>query len=258
LLSYRWRVAATPFEVRASDGVRIAGSRLGASDAPALVMAHGLMGWHRKPKFARFAQEMSRNFCVYALDLRGHGSSQGVVDYGCGEIDDVEAVVRLARAGGHPGVVTCGISMGAIAVLRHAGIIGGVDTVVSISSLAGWNWHEGATPGARKKMQARIATPLGRGAMRVWGVRLPDEWDAGASPEDVVAAISPIPLILVHGRNDHLFSIDHAQRLFELAGPPKRLLVGDRFGHAEDGLSPAFASKLSAVVLEGLATSWPA
>jgi alpha-beta hydrolase superfamily lysophospholipase len=56
---------------------------------------------------------------------------------GGAEVDDVEAVVRLARKETHAKVVTVGTSMGGIAVLRHAGLIGGVDEVVAISSLAG-------------------------------------------------------------------------------------------------------------------------
>ena len=65
-------------------------------------------------------------------------------------------------------------------------------------------------------------------------MRLPEEWDEPESPEDVVGKISPVPLAIVHGRNDHLFSEDHAHRLFAAAGEPKRLLLGDHFGHAED------------------------
>ena len=260
LTSHRWRAAAHPFDVFARDGVRIAGTRLGAEGAglPAIVLGHGLMGWHRKPRFAGFAELLTRWFTVYAFDFRGHGSSGGVSDFGGSEIHDVEAVSDLARRAGHPAVVTCGTSMGAIAVLRHGGLVGGVQTVVGISSLAYWDWHGGAAPRARRKMQARIATPAGRTALRMWGVRLPGHWEPSESPEEVVGRISPTPLVLVHGSNDHLFAQDHAMRLLEAAGEPKRLLLGDRFGHAEDGLTEAFATRLASVVLEELGLEWPA
>jgi fermentation-respiration switch protein FrsA (DUF1100 family) len=143
-------------------------------------------------------------------------------------------------------------------VLRHGGLVGGVQTVVGISSLAYWDWHGGAAPKARRKMQARIATPVGRTALRLWGVRLPGSWQACASPEEVVGRIAPTPLVLVHGENDHLFAPDHAFRLLEAAAEPKRLLLGDRFGHAEDGLSEAFATRLASVVLHELGLPWPA
>ena len=54
--------------------------------------------------------------------------------------------------------------------------------------------------------------------------------------------IAPTPIVIVHGRDDPLFSVDHAERLYDAAGEPKHLLIGDRFGHAEDGLTPASPS----------------
>jgi fermentation-respiration switch protein FrsA (DUF1100 family) len=69
----------------------------------------------------------------------------------------------------------------------------------------------------------------------------------------VVGKIAPTPLVIFHGRNDHLFAEDHALRLFAAAGDPRRLFLSDTFGHAEDGLSEGFASMLSKVVLEELA-----
>jgi fermentation-respiration switch protein FrsA (DUF1100 family) len=61
---------------------------------------------------------------------------------------------------------------------------------------------------------------------------------------------------IIHGSDDHLFAPDHARRLYEAAGEPKRLLLGDRFGHAEDGLTPAFAHKLARMVYEMLELPW--
>jgi pimeloyl-ACP methyl ester carboxylesterase len=258
VFNHRWRVPARAFQVHADDGVRIEGTRLGPMevDRPAIALAHGLMGWHARPRFAAFAEHLTRWFTVYAFDLRGHGSSGGVCDYGGAEIRDVDAVVARARSAGHPSVSTVGTSMGGIAVLRHGGQLGGVDTVVGISSLAYWDWHDGADPKARRNMRARIGSRQGRAAMRVWGVRLPDEWKQPESPEDVIGKIAPTPVVIVHGTNDRLFPIDHAWRLYDAAGEPKRLLVGDGFGHAEDGLSAAFASRLGRVLHETLELPW--
>jgi pimeloyl-ACP methyl ester carboxylesterase len=260
LLPNDFSVPSSRFAVRTSDGVRIAGTRLeGSGGVPddagelAVVLAHGLMGWHRKPRFARFGELLASRFAVYAFDFRGHASSDGVCDYGGREIYDVEAVVAEARDDGHARVVTVGASMGGIAVLRHAALIGGVDAVVSISSLAYWDWHEGANPRAARAMRARTATASGRRMLRAWGVRLPDSWDMPASPEEVVGMIAPAPVVIVHGRNDHMFGVDHAMRLYEAAGEPKRLLLGSRFGHAEDGLTPAFGDRIGRVIREVVA-----
>jgi pimeloyl-ACP methyl ester carboxylesterase len=255
-LSHRWKVAARPFTVWARDDVRLVGSRLGAqgSEAPAVVLAHGLMGWHRKPKFARFAETLVREgFAVYCFDFRGHGGSEGVCDYGGAEIEDVDAVVRLARGDGHAEIATCGLSMGAIAAVRHAGLKDGVDAVVAISSLAYWEWRDGAAPSAARAMRARIGTPTGRTALRAWGTRLPGTWNAQESPEEVVGRISPASVVIFHGRNDGLFGEDHAMRLFAAAHDPRRLFLSDSFGHAEEGVSDAFAKKVAEVLREELA-----
>jgi alpha-beta hydrolase superfamily lysophospholipase len=235
--------------------LRISGTRLGSSgqEAVALVLMHGLMGWHRKPRFATFAEDLATlGFAVYAMDLRGHGRSAGVCTYGDLEIEDVDAVVRLARDEGHSRIVTAGTSMGAISAIRHAALIGGVDEVVALSCLASWDWYDGADPKAAARMKVRIGTPIGRGMLRVLGVRLPASWSEPEPPEELIGKISPTPVLLVHGRNDHLFAVDHALRLFEAASEPKRLFLSDRFGHGEDGLDRTFAVRLAAWIREGL------
>lgn len=248
LLSHRWRVPATPFRVVADDGTEIAGSRVGDPnpDRPALVFCHGLMGWHRKPKIARFAEQLSSRYTVFLPDLRGHGDSGGVCSYGVDEIEDVEAFVRAARAEGHGRVVTAGVSMGAISVVRHAGLVGGSDGVVAISCLASWGPHHD-TPvhtAAWKRLRGFTETPQGRALMATYGVRLPATWVEAEPPEDVVHKIAPTPLLIVHGRDDHLFPPAQAQRLYERAQEPKRLLLAEPFGHAEDGLSPVLAARI--------------
>ncbi len=256
--SHHWRVPAHTFEVVTEDGVRIQGTRIGEAGQalPAVVLSHGLMGWHRKPKFALFAERLTPWFAVYAMDMRGHGGSTGICDFGGDEMYDVEAVHRLARADGHDLVVTVGASMGGIATIRHGALIGGADAVVGISSLAYWDWHGDAHPKERRHMHARIGTPAGRAALRAYGVRLPDHWDPPDSPEHVIGKIAPVPIVIVHGTDDRLFPVEHAKRLFEAAGEPKRLLLGEGFGHAEDGLRSGFARKLVGLVHETLDLPW--
>ena len=89
-----------PFELRTRTASRSAarGSATHGPAAPAIVLAHGLMGWHRKPRFANLAEQLSEWFAVYAFDHRGHGASGGVSDFGGAEIADVEEVVRLGAA----------------------------------------------------------------------------------------------------------------------------------------------------------------
>lgn len=255
---------AEPFRVRATDGVAIAGTRVGdaSPERPALILAHGLLGWHRKPRLARFAEDLSPWFTVYSIDLRGHGASGGVSTYGGDEVEDVGAAVSLARERGHRRIASMGTSMGAIAVVRHAALAGGVDHVVAISSLASWGPHDDdghvRRTQAWRRLRSLTWTDRGRRLVRAYGVRLPSVWEPAESPEEVVGKIAPTPLLIVHGRDDQLFHEREAMRLFEGAGEPKRLLLADRFGHAEDGLSPALARRLARGVYRSWGLPWPA
>lgn len=252
-MTRRYRLAATPFRVPTEDGVTIVGSRIGDREE-ALVLCHGFMGWHRKDRMVRLAESFARWFTVYAFDFRGHGRSGGTCSFGDLEILDVEAVMRRARDEGHAPVVTIGGSMGGIAVVRHAALRGGVDAAVAVSTPAGWDGHDSALV---RRMWRLVDSSRGRRLARALGVRVSDTWNGPASPEQVVARVSPIPLIVVHGRDDLYFDEEQAWRLYRAAREPKRLLLADRFGHAEDGYTPAFAARVAASVYRDLGRPWP-
>lgn len=248
LLSSNYRLPATPFRVQAADGVGLSGHRLGEHDGgvPALVFCHGFLGWHRKARLVRFQEELARRFVVYAFDFRGHGGSGGLCEFGSAEHLDVDAVVGLARADGAEHVATFGGSMGGIAVIRHAAILGGVDAVVTVSTPALWHGHD--TVPVRRLTRLAESVP-GRWLLRGMGVRSVRAWRRVEAPLDLVAAIAPTPLILIHGRDDHFFDEEQAWLLYRRAGPPKRLLLASRFGHAEDGYTAGFARQVSEALL---------
>ena len=241
--------AATPFTVTTEDGIRLSGSRVGV-DGPSLVFCHGFLGWHRKVTIVRFVEALAARFVVFAVDLRGHGASDGLCTYGDLEMLDVQAVTRLAREQrpGEP-LATLGLSMGGVAVLRHAALHRGVDAVVAVSAPARWDGH-----GSRAVRQIRwlASTRRGRRLAPGLGVRLGEHSAWTGSPEDLVERIAPTPVIIVHGRDDHFFDEEEAWRLYRRAGEPKRLMLASRFGHAEDGLTPAFAERLASRILETL------
>jgi alpha-beta hydrolase superfamily lysophospholipase len=249
LLRSRAYRAAGPFALVTEDDVTLIGSRVG-EEGPSVVFCHGLLGWHRKLRIVRFVEALARRFVVYAVDLRGHGLSEGTCTYGADEVLDVDAAVRHARSE-RPGlpVAAIGVSMGGVAVIRHAALRGGVDAAVAVSSPARWDGHPSR---AVARLRWLGSSERGRGWARRAGVRLGrlDRWPE--SPEDVVDRIAPTPLLLVHGRDDHLFDEEEVWRLYRRAGEPKRLLLASRFGHAEDGLTPAFADRLADRILVDL------
>jgi uncharacterized protein len=250
LWSRSYSVPAARFEVRSSDGVRLRGHRIGGG-ATALVFCHGFLGWHRKARLVLFQEELAPAFTVYAFDFRGHGESEGECTFGAAEILDVDAVVRRARADGCRRVVTFGGSMGGIAVVRHAALLGGVDEVIAVSTPATWGGHESV---AIRRAVLLTSTPAGRWLLRSTGVRVAPIWNRVEAPLDVVDRIRPTPLVLVHGRDDHFFDEEQAWLLYRRAREPKRLLLASRFGHAEDGYSPSFARLVSEAALAGART----
>ena len=106
-------------------------------------------------------------------------------------------------------------------------------------------------------MQWFTTSPNGRRLSRAAGVRLTDEWNEPEAPEDVVEKIAPTPVIIVHGRDDHYFEDEEAWRLYRRAGQPKRLLLASRFGHGEDGFTPAFAERLARLLYQTWELEWP-
>ncbi len=208
LWTRRYSVPAVPFWVTTADGVRIQGHRLGRGRT-AVVFCHGFLGWHRKGRLVDFQQRLARRFAVYAFDFRGHGQSGGVSAFGVDEYLDVDAVIGRARADGFRRVVTFGASMGGIAVIRQAAFLG---------------------------------------LLRAWGTRVPADWTPAEDPADLVGRIAPIPLVIVHGRDDHYFDEEQAWLLYRKAGEPKRLLLAAPFGHAEDGFTAGFAARLASVL----------
>lgn len=228
------------------DGVRLRGDRLGDGDV-ALVFCHGFLGWRRKARLVRFQESLAGWFTVYGFDLRGHGESEGESSFGAMEHLDVEAVADVVREDGSRKVVTFGGSMGGIAVIRHAATVGGVDAVVAVSTPALWDGHDSR---AVRRLELLTVSRAGRWLLRSAGVRTVRTFERVEAPADLVGKISPIPLVIVHGRDDHFFDEEQAWLLYGRAEEPKRLLLADRFGHAEDGYTPAFAERIARVVGE--------
>ena len=119
---------------------------------------------------------------------------------------DLAAAVAFLRAEGHRAVAVLGWSMGGSVVLRHAGLGGDVDAVVSISSPGHW-WERGTGP--MRLVHWAVETRLGRLVTRLaTRTRVAAGWaQLPESPVEVVAAIAPRPLLIVHGDADHYFPV---------------------------------------------------
>jgi len=238
------------------DAVHVAGDR-----RLAFVLAHGFTLYWSQNAIWQAAKRLSRFGGVLAFDFRGHGRSGGVSTLGDKEIKDLDVVVRYARELGYERIVTVGFSMGASIVLRHAGLLGGADAVVSVSGPGRW-YYRGTL--AMRKVHWVVEHPLGRlFAKRFLNTRISSgRWDpVPVPPADAAAKIAPTPLLIVHGDQDEYFPVDHAEQLFEAAHQPKELWIVPGFGHAETAAKPALLDRIgkwALAAVAGLAGSEPA
>src|ERR1700728_2675173 len=115
------------------DGVPIDAVHVPGDSRLAFVVAHGFtLCWCQQASW-QIAQRLSRHGGVVAFDFRGHGRSGGDSTLGDKEIEDLDVAIRYARELGYERIVSVGFSMGASVVLRHEGLLGGADAVISVS-----------------------------------------------------------------------------------------------------------------------------
>jgi pimeloyl-ACP methyl ester carboxylesterase len=215
------------------DGVPIDAIHLPGTGDLAIVVAHGFtLSWQR-PNVWRIANRFNQMAGVLTFDFRGHGRSGGLSTLGDREIADLDVVVAYARELGYRRIVTVGFSMGASIVLRHAGLIGGPDAVVSVSGPGRW-YYRGTEP--MRRVHFAVEHRIGRFVTRQWlKTRIsPEGWKpVPVPPAEAAAQISPVPLLIVHGDKDHYFPVEHARQLYMAASEPKELWVEPDMGHAE-------------------------
>lgn len=245
-----------PVMLRTADGVRIDAAHTpsrGARDL-GIVLAHGFTGSWRERATRRIAHVLSEYAGVIGLDFRGHGRSGGHSTVGDREILDIDVAVRHARVIGYRRVAVVGFSLGGAIAVRHAGLSGGVDAVVSVSAPARW-YYRGTRP--MRQVHWVIERPLGRFVVRVakrTRIANGGQWTRiPMPPHEAAALISPTPLLVVHGDADTFFPLDHAYQLYESAGEPKELWVERGYGHAETAASPRLIHRIGKWITSALA-----
>jgi pimeloyl-ACP methyl ester carboxylesterase len=242
------------------DGVPIDTVHLPGPNGPkrvAIVMAHGFTQSWQRPMVWKIAKRFNRTAGVVTFDFRGHGRSGGLSTLGDKEIHDLDVAVSYVRQLGYERVVTVGFSMGGSVVLRQAGLLGGVDAVVSVSGPGHWFYRETE---AMRRVHFAAEKRLGRLIARhVLKTRIsPDGWDPEPLPPAAAAArISPVPVLIVHGDKDLYFPAAHGRELYNGAREPKELWILPGFGHAEratdDKLVDRIAAWIAAAVTPALA-----
>jgi len=229
------------------DGVALRARHTpGPDSSVCVVLAHGFTNRMSTPHVAAIAAGLD-GVGVLSFDFRGHGRSGGLSTVGDAEVLDVDAAVAAARRLGYERVVTCGWSMGGTCVIRQAAGQGGTslpDAVIAVSSLARWYYRD--TRAMRRVLYAIERAP-GRAAARVFlRTRISSaSWDpVPLSPVECIDRIK-VPLLLVHGTDDHYFPLEHAESLLAASGGHAVLWREEGMGHAEKAATPELVARLS-------------
>jgi pimeloyl-ACP methyl ester carboxylesterase len=240
------------------DGVPIDAIHLPGTKDLAIVVAHGFtLSWQR-PNVWRIANRLNPIAGVFSFDFRGHGRSGGLSTLGDREIRDLDVVVRWARELGYRRVALVGFSMGASIALRHAGLVGGVDAVVSVSGPGRW-YYRGTE--SMRRVHFAVEHRIGRFVTRRWlKTRIsPAGWKlVPVPPAEAAAKISPVPLLIVHGDKDHYFPPEHARQLYMAAKDPKELWLIPGMGHAEAACGQGLVDRIGRWVEAAVAREEPA
>jgi pimeloyl-ACP methyl ester carboxylesterase len=240
------------------DGVPIDAIHLPGQKDLAIIVAHGFTLSWRHPAVWRVANQFNRAAGVITFDFRGHGRSGGLSTLGDLEIKDLDVAVAYTRQLGYARIAAVGFSMGASIVLRHAGLIGGVDAVVSVSGPGRWYYR-----GTKRMRQVHWAIEhrLGRVvSRRVLKTRIsPEGWKlVPVPPAEAAALISPVPLLIVHGDQDSYFPPEHARQLYLAAQEPKELWLLPGMGHAESACTQDLVDRIARWVDQATSEAGPA
>jgi pimeloyl-ACP methyl ester carboxylesterase len=236
------------------DTVHLPSQAVGQAAGLAIVMAHGFTQSWQKPMVWRIAKRFNARAGVVSFDFRGHGRSGGLSTLGDKEIYDLDVAVQYARELGYQRVATVGFSMGGSVALRQAGLLGGTDAVVSVSSPGHW-YYRGTLP--MRRVHRAAEWHVGRMFARQFlSTRIAGGgWNQPPVPPAVAAAsISPVPVLIVHGDKDVYFPPEHGRELYEGAREPKELWLPPGFGHAERAMDDAMSDRIAAWVSEAAAS----
>lgn len=221
-------VPADEVSFAADDGTRLAGwwfDRPGSERV--VIVSHGHRG--TKSDMLGIGPGLWRaGNTVLLFDFRGNGDSedgpQSLAHY---EQADLRAAITYAVSRRPDAtIVLVGFSMGAAVSILVAAGDPRVRAVVADSPFA--------------DMRGVVAHALGKLRLPpmplLWLTDRATRWRYGygfaeVAPIDVIGALAPRPLLLLHGEGDSVIPVDHAYRLFGAAGEPTQLHIFDGADH---------------------------
>jgi fermentation-respiration switch protein FrsA (DUF1100 family) len=178
------------------------------------------------------------HYNVFLIDYRGYGRSTGAPDIE-GTLHDSEAGLRWLAE--HPGarnqpLFLLGQSLGgALGITLASEWVNRseqppLDGVILDGTFSGFRAI------AREKLGAFWLT---------WPLQIPLSWTITDEYEgaDMIADISPVPVMVIHSVRDGIIPFHHGQRLYDAAAEPKEFLQTDT-GHAATFVIPGYKQEV--------------
>lgn len=208
----------------AADGTRLhgwffptEGERLGS-----VLFLHG-NAENISTHFASVAWLARGGFDTFVIDYRGYGRSEGVPNLD-GLHQDVAAALEtlLAMPGVRPEeVVVFGQSLGGAVALTSIADSPHKDHLAGLIVEGAFSDYRGI---AREKLgDFWLTWPF----QWPFSLTIDDRYD----PKAAAAALSPLPLLIVHGQADQVVEPHHGEVLFEAAAEPKAIWRPKHAGH---------------------------
>ena len=223
-------------DVVTSDGIGIAGWYIpagsgAAATAPTIIIAPGWKS--NKTEVLKYAPFFHQRFNLVLVDLRNEGRSGGTMStFGYNERMDIRAVVDWLERTKHPSWIgAMGNSMGAATMLGEAAGDPRIRALIldsmharMLDSFTDGVAHERNLPGLPTAWAV-----VGLSSLRS-GVDIP-----AVDPVRTIATVGDRPVLLIHGTNDILDTVDHAAKpnyaAAQAAGVPVTIHYCEGGGH---------------------------
>jgi uncharacterized protein len=173
---------------------------------------------------------LEHGYHLFTVDYRGYGRSAGEVSIE-GALDDVLAAIvqtrKLAASEAGGPLILYGQSLGGALLLYVVGTMDDrrdIAVVVADSAFASYQAL------AREKLASHWLTFL---LQPLAYVLVSDRY----APAPVLAEISPLPLLVIHGERDEIIPVQHGQRIYDGAKFPKWFWKLEGVGHIQS-MSP--------------------
>jgi uncharacterized protein len=218
------------FTLKTGEGKHIAVKHYQRGGSAVVILAHGFFNNQNVYLFKKMALDLYDRYDVVTFDFRGHGASDGLFGWTSKETEEMDLVLSYVREHGYRNIGLLGFSLGGAQVLIAASEHRDIDSVIAVSPpFDFWQidfhfWE----PEMLNDLKLNIGF---KGVGK--GIRPGNPFGVKIRPLDVVDAISPTPVLFIHGERDWLIKPRHSERLYQRAREPKRLVLIPRAGHAE-------------------------